>query len=110
RQCVADACHNVLALGVRQIVAVDALRAGGGVAGEGNTRAGVIAQIAEDHRADVDAGAEVVRYPRLSAVDPGTFGVPRVEDGPNRQIELLAGVLRELTPGLGAHERLVPID
>src|SRR5208337_3245318 len=56
----ADARHPVLALRVRQILAVDALFAGGGVAGEGDAGGAVIAQVAEHHRLDGDRGAPIV--------------------------------------------------
>jgi len=61
----------VLALGVLQVVAVDALVAAGRVAGEGDARARVGAEVAEDHRADVDGRAEVVRDALLAAVELG---------------------------------------
>ena len=38
--------------------------------------------------------------PLLAAVEPGAVGVPRVEDGADREVELLARVLREVAPGL----------
>ena len=49
RHGVADAGDDVLALRVLQVVAVDALVAGGRVAGEGDAGAGVGAEVAEDH-------------------------------------------------------------
>ena len=45
----AHAGDHVLALGVDQELAEELLLAGGGVAGEGNAGAGVIAHVAEDH-------------------------------------------------------------
>ena len=78
-QGVADAGDDVLALGVGQVVAVDALLAGGRVAGEADAGAGVGAEVAEDHRAHVHRGAEVVRDPLAAPVDPGAVGVPRLE-------------------------------
>ena len=92
---VADAGDDVLALRVLQVVAVHALGAGGRVAGEGDAGAGVHAEVAEHHRLDVDRGAEVVGDPLLAAVEPRAVGVPRVEDGAHREVELLARVLRE---------------
>ncbi len=107
---VADARDHVLALGVGEVVAVDADRAGGGVAGEGDAGAGVLAEVAEDHRADVDRGAQVVRDPLLAAVEPGPVAVPGVEDGVDRQVHLLARVLREGAAGLAQHDRLEGVD
>ncbi len=74
--------------------------AAGGVAGEGDAGAGVGAEVAEDHGADVDRGAQVARDALLAAVELGTVGVPRVEDGLDGEVELLAGVLRERAAGL----------
>jgi hypothetical protein len=97
---VADARDDVLALGVLQVVAVDALVAGGGVAGEGDTGAGVGTEIAEDHRTDVDGGAEVVRDALLAAVELGAVAVPGLEDRLDGEVHLLPRVLRELPAGL----------
>ena len=100
RHGVADAGHDVLALRVLQVVAVDALGAGARVAGERDAGAGVVAQVAEDHRHHVDRGAEVGGDALLAAVEHGAVGVPRVEDGHDRQVHLLARVLREVPAGL----------
>ena len=56
-----DAGHDVLALGVGQVLAVEDLLAGVRVARERDARARVVAHVAEDHRHDVDRGPEVVR-------------------------------------------------
>ena len=106
RDRVADAGHHVLALGVLQVVAVDALVAGGGVAGEGDAGARVGAQVAEDHRADVDGGAQVARDALLSAVELRAVGVPGVEDRVDGEVHLLARVLREVPAGLGLDDLL----
>ena len=57
----ADPCDHVLALGVRQVIAVEDFLAGVGVAREGDAGAGIVAHVAEDHGLDVDGGAQVVR-------------------------------------------------
>ncbi len=74
--------------------------AGGGVAGEGDAGAGVGAEVAEDHRADVDGGAEVVRDALLAAVELGALAVPGLEDRLDGEVHLLARVLREVPAGL----------
>ena len=107
RDGVADARDDVLALRVLQVVAVHALRPRGGVTGERDAGAGVLAHVAEDHRADVDRGAEVAGDPLLAAVEHGPLGVPRLEDRPHREVELLARVLRELAAGVLEDQRLV---
>jgi hypothetical protein len=107
---VADAGDDVLALRVLQVVAVDAGGAGGGVAGERHAGAGVHAQVAEDHGADVHGGAEVVRDPLLAPVQLGALAVPGVEHGTDREVHLLARVLREGPPGLLLDDVLEPLD
>ena len=110
RHRVADAGHDVLALRVLQVVPVDALRAGGRVAGERHAGAGVHAQIAEHHRDDVHRGAQVGRDPFLAPVDHRPRGVPRVEHRANREVHLLARFLRELATGVLDHDLLERLD
>ena len=110
RHGVADAGDDVLALRVLQVVAVHALGAAGGVAGERDAGAGVHAAVAEHHRLHVDRGAEVLGDPLLAAVEPRAVGVPGVEDGAHRQVELLARVLREVAAGVLADHALEGLD
>ena len=97
---VADAGDDVLALGVLQVVAVDARGAGRRVTGEGDARAGGRAAVAEGHRLHVDGGAEVGGDLLPAAVQDRAVGVPRVEHGEHRATQLLSRVLRERRPGL----------
>ena len=110
RDRVADAGDDVLALRVDEVVAVEALRAGRRVAGERDARAGVVSPVAEHHRADVDRGAEVVGDALLAAIERGALGVPRVEDGQHRHVELLARVLREVAAAVLGDQPLVCLD
>lgn len=110
RHGVADSGDDVLALGVAEVVAVDALLAAGGVPGEGDAGAGVGPEVAEDHGADVDGGAEVVGDAFLAAVELGPVAVPRFEDGLDGEVHLFAGVLGEVPSGLGADGLLEPLD
>ena len=55
-----DAGHDVLALGVGEVLAEEDLLARVGVAREGDAGARVVAHVAEDHGHDVDGRAEVV--------------------------------------------------
>src|SRR6185436_9426852 len=68
RHRVADAGNNVFALGVGEVVAVDALLPVGRVTSERHTCAGVCAKIAEDHRDNIDGGPEVVWDAFLASV------------------------------------------
>ncbi len=110
RHRVADARDDVLALGVLEVVAVHPLVARRRVAGEGDPGAGVVAPVAEDHRLHVDGGAEALLDPLLAAVEDGALGVPRVEDGAHRQVELLARVLGEVVPGVLGDRALEGLD
>src|SRR6202034_3530646 len=97
---VPDARDYVFALGVLQVVAVDALRAGAGVAGEGHAGARVHAEVAEYHRHHVDRGAEVGGDALLAPVQDRAVRVPGVEHGLDGQVHLLARVLREVVAGV----------
>ncbi len=97
---VADPRDDILALGVLQVVAVQAVRPAARVAGERDAGAGVHVEVAEDHGADVDGRAEVPRDPLLAAVELGAVGVPALEDRVHGQLELHPRLLRERRPGL----------
>ncbi len=64
------------------------------------------AHVAEDHRLHVDRGAEVVRDLLDLAVAERALVVPRVEDGADRQLELLHRLVGERLAGLALHVRL----
>ena len=107
RHGVADPGHHVLALGVLQVVPVDALRPGRRIAGEAHAGTRVRAGVAEDHRDHVDRRAQVVRDALLAPVEHRPIGVPRREDRMDRLAKLLARVLRELRARLLLDDRLV---
>src|SRR5207248_8987560 len=96
----ADPGHDVLALRVREELAVEALLAGRGITREADPGARGPALVAEDHLDDVDRRADVVGNLVGAPVDLGARRVPRVEDRANGAAELLARVLRERTAGL----------
>ena len=77
----ANAGDNVFALGVGEVLSVDAAGAGGGVTGEEDAGAAVGAGVAEDHGHDVDGGAVVVGDAAVVAVLEGAGVVPAFEDG-----------------------------
>ena len=107
---VADAGNDVLALGVLQVVAVDTPGAGGRVAGEGDSRAGVGTEVAEDHDLDVHRGAQVVGDVFSAAVEAGALAVPGAEDRPDRAVQLRTGVLREVLARRVPDHLLVVLD
>ena len=74
-----DPGHHVLTLRINKVVTVELLRAGVGVAREGDAGAGVVAHVAEDHRLHVDRGAQGVRDLVEVAVVDGALVVPRGE-------------------------------
>ena len=88
--------NHVFALGIDEPFAVELVIAGGGVAGEGNARCGVVVHIAEDHALDVDSSSPVIRNIFDPAVGGGFFAVPAFEDGADAAPELFHGVVRKL--------------
>jgi hypothetical protein len=84
---------DVFALGVGEVFAVEARLARGRVAGKGDARARVVAQVAEHHRLDVGRGAPLIRDVVYLAVGDGARVVPRREDRPYGPPQLLARVV-----------------
>ncbi len=102
----ADAGDHVLALGVNQVVAIELVGAGVGIAGEADARARLVALVAEDHLHDVDGRTLEVGDLFNAAIGDGLVGFPTVEDGHDRAPELGHGILRELLALLRLVERL----
>jgi hypothetical protein len=99
RERVADPGDDVLALGVRQVVAVGDLLAAGRIARECHAGTRVLAAVAEHHRHDVHGGAEVVGDLVLAAVVDRALAVPALEDGLGGQAHLRPGVSGERAAG-----------
>ncbi len=97
----AHAGHNVLALGVGEELAHELLLAGGGVAGEGDAGAAVVAHVAEDHHLHVDGGAPAVGDVVIPAIHVGAGVVPAAENGLDGAHQLLLGVGGEVLTDLG---------
>jgi hypothetical protein len=76
-----DARNHVLALGVREELAVQPPLARGRVAREADARSRVIAAVPEHHLNDVHSRPEVVRNVVRAPVDLCPRGIPGVEDG-----------------------------
>ena len=93
--------HHVFALGVGEELAHQLLFAGGGVAGEGDAGAAIVAHVAEGHHLHVDGGAPAVRDVVVTAIDVGAGIIPGTEHGLNGAHELLLGVGGEVLPDLG---------
>ena len=91
----ADAGDDVLALGVRQVFAVELLRAGVRVTSERDARPRVVAHVSVDHRDDAAGGPEVVRDLELLAIVLRALPEPRAEHGLDRQTQLLLRLGRE---------------
>jgi len=96
-----DAGDDVLALRVGQELAHELLLAGGGVAGEGNAGAAVVAHVAERHGLDVDGGAPGIGDIIVAAIDVRAGVVPAAEDRLDRAHELLLRVGGEFLADLG---------
>ena len=91
----ADAGHDVLALGIDQELAVELVRAGRGVAGEGDAGGGGLAHVAEHHGLDGDGRAPALGNGVQAPVGLGAGVHPGREHGPDGAPELGRGLLRE---------------
>src|SRR4029450_7793874 len=98
---------NVLALGVEQELAVEALLARGRVTRERHTGSGLVALVAEHHLDDADGRAEVVGDVVRPAIDLRARRVPRLEHRLDGARQLAASVLGKVAPGLLAVDPLV---
>ena len=93
-----NAGHDVLSLGVHEVVAVEDSFAGTGVAGETDSRAGSVAGIAENHLYHIDGGAEEASDFLHAPIGDRLFRHPRPEHRADRSPELVDGVVWELRP------------
>ena len=100
-----DPCDHVLALRIRQVLAIQLVLARGRVAREADSGGAVVTHVAVDHGNDVDGRA--VRHRRrdleLPPVVDGPLARPRVEDGLDGNLELLIRIGRERLPGVPLH-------
>ena len=96
----ANACDHVLALRVREELAVQPALAGRRVAREAHAGTGGLAAVPEDHLDDVHRRSEIVRDVVRGPVHLGARCVPRIEDSAVRTPQLVARLLRERTRGL----------
>ena len=87
--------HDVLALGVEEVVALERRFPRGRVARHQHAGAGVRPRVPEHHGDDVDRGAEVVGDLRRPPVVEGPPAVPAVEHRLGGQAELVVGILGE---------------
>eukprot|EP00760_Papus_ankaliazontas_P016831 PhM_4_TR16884/c0_g1_i1/m.66076 len=106
----AHTSDDVLALGVDEVLTVEAGVAVGGVAGEAHTSGGCVGHVAEDHGLDVDGRAEKTDDVVHLAVLDGAVVEPALEDGVGGGEELRHGVLGEVLAGLLLVEALVHDD
>ncbi len=103
----AQARHNVFALGIDQILAIEHLLAIGWVAGEGNPGRAVIASIAEHHGLHVHSRAPFGGDAVLLSVQDGALVSPRAEYRTHSAPQLLHNILRERATCTLADEGLV---
>ena len=103
--------HHVFALGVDQVLAVEGVLAGRGVAAEGDAGGAVVAHVAEDHGLHIHGGAQVIadliQPPIIDRAPP----VPGSEDGGDRVPQLVHRVFREVElHGVGDDRLELPGD
>ncbi len=89
----ADTGNHVFALGVHQVFAVEFVFAGGGVAGEGNTSAAVIAHVAKHHALYVNGSAPITGDVVHTAVVDGAGVIPGTEHSLDGFHQLGFGIL-----------------
>src|SRR5580704_3658396 len=106
----ADACDDILALRVGEVLAIQLALAGRRIPGERNPGPGVVTHVAEDHRLDVDRGAEVVGNAVVVAVVGGPLVVPRLEHGADGGAQLRHRILWELRARIALDDRPVLDD
>ena len=85
--------HNVFALSVDQILAVEYLFAGRRVARKGNTRRARFSHVAEHHCLDVHRCAPIVRNAIFPAINDRSIIHPRPENRADCAPELLVWIL-----------------
>ena len=103
----ADTGDHVFALRVDQILAEQLVFTGTRVARERNAGCGIVATVAEHHRADVDGRAvrHVRRDLELTPVVDGALAHPRAEHRLDRDLQLLERILRKRAPGVVLEHR-----
>ena len=106
----ADAGDDVFALGVDEEFAVELVHAVGGVTGEGDAGAGLVAGVAEHHGLDVDGGAPLGGDVVLAAIDDRAVVHPGREHGTGGAVQLIPRVVREDAAGTFLDEGLEALD
>ena len=106
RQRVSDSGHHVFALGIGQVVAVNAARAASRIAGERNAGSRTLPNVSEGHGLNVHGRPQPPGNPFLPAVQHRSFGVPGPEDRQHRKVKLALRLLREVLPGAFADDAL----
>jgi hypothetical protein len=105
-----DAGHDVLTLRVDEELAVEFPFAGRGVPRERDAGPGVITHVAEYHRHDVHAGAEILGDAVHLAVIHRLLERPGLPHGLDGAPQLLLGIHRKGRAGLRLHQCLVFLD
>ncbi len=91
----ADAGHDILALGIDEILAIELVGPGRRVAREGDAGGAIVAHIAEHHGLDIDRRAPAGRDLVQAAIGDGALIHPAAEHGADGTPELVRRILRE---------------
>ena len=105
-----DPGDDVLALRVREVLAVELLRSGVRVTGERDACARVVAHVSEHHRHHAAGGPEIVGDLELLPVVLGALPEPRAEHRLDGEAQLVLWLGREWFAGLLPDDRLVLLD
>ena len=91
-----DTGHHILALGIDQVLAVNALRASGRISGEGHARSRGVSHISKYHGLYVYRRAPIAGDVIHTSVYNRSLIIPGTEYGLHRLHQLYSGILREL--------------
>src|SRR5262245_18306172 len=100
----ADSGNHVFALRVGKIVAEEFLLAGGGIASKRDARSRIGSHVAEDHRADVYGGAQVVWILLAPAISYGASAVQGAKNGFDSLFQLPVGIGWKIGASLVAND------
>src|SRR6185312_14814548 len=100
------ACDDVFALRVDEKLAVELVLSGGGVTRERDARSGIVAQVSEHHRDNIDRSAECLRNRMYATVIARLLERPRTPHCFDRAPQLFGGICRKWCAGLVTDYRL----
>ncbi len=105
-----NTCHDILTLGVYQILTIEDVLARSGVTAEAYTRCGCVTHVSEYHRHDRDCGSPLCWNTFHLTIKDGTLIHPTVEYGTDSAPKLFHWVVWEFLTSLLADSYLESLD